>query len=91
MLQEGLQAALAGIPVQINRVGSILTVFFTAQPVTGYEQAKSADLERFGVWYRGLLQRGIYAAPSQFEAMFLSAAHTDAEVEQIIRAAGEIF
>ena len=91
MLQEGLQVALAGIPVQINRVGSILTVFFTAQPVTGYEQAKSADLERFGVWYRGLLQRGIYAAPSQFEAMFLSAAHTDAEVEQIIRAAGEIF
>ena len=91
MLQEGLQAALAGIPVQINRVGSILTVFFTAQPVTGYEQAKSSDLERFGVWYRGLLQRGIYAAPSQFEAMFLSAAHTDAEVEQIIRAAGEIF
>ncbi|MDD6188308.1 MAG: glutamate-1-semialdehyde 2,1-aminomutase [Clostridiales bacterium] len=91
MLQEGLKEALSGIPAQVNRVGSLLTVFFTAQPVTGYEQAKSSDLARFAVWYRGLLQRGVYAAPSQFEAMFLSAAHTDGEVEQIIRAAREIF
>ncbi len=91
MLQKGLQEALRNIPVQINRVGSILTVFFTDQPVTGYEQAKSSDLERFKIWYQGLLQRGIYAAPSQFEAMFLSDAHSDAEVEQMVRAAGEIF
>lgn len=91
MLQQGLQEALRNIPAQVNRVGSILTVFFTDRPVTGYEQAKSSDLERFKTWYQGLLERGIYAAPSQFEAMFLSAVHTDAEVEQIIRAAGEIF
>ena len=91
MLQQGLRQALRNIPTQVNRVGSILTVFFTDQPVTGYEQAKSSDLERFKTWYLGLLERGIYAAPSQFEAMFLSAVHTDAEVEQIIQAAGEIF
>ncbi len=91
MLQQGLQEALRNIPAQVNRVGSILTVFFTDQPVTGYEQAKSSDLERFKTWYLGLLERGIYAAPSQFEAMFLSAVHTDAEVEQIIHAAEEIF
>lgn len=91
MLQEGLRDALSGIPAQVNRVGSILTVFFTQQSVTGYEQAKSSDLEQFKRWYLGLLQRGIYAAPSQFEAMFLSAAHTDTEIEQIIRSAREIF
>ena len=90
MLQEGLRNALSGIPAQVNRVGSILTVFFTEQPVTGYEQAKSSDLERFKQWYLGLLQRGIYAAPSQFEAMFLSAALTDAQIEQVIQAAREI-
>ena len=90
MLQEGLRDALSGIPAQVNRVGSILTVFFTEQSVTGYEQAKSSDPEQFKRWYLGLLQRGVYAAPSQFEAMFLSAAHTDAEIEQIIQAAREI-
>ena len=90
MLQAGLRDALSGLPAQVNRVGSILTVFFTEQPVTGYEQAKSSNLERFKHWYLGLLQRGIYAAPSQFEAMFLSAAHTDAQIEQIIQAARDI-
>ena len=90
MLQQGLRDALSGIPAQVNRVGSILTVFFTEQPVTGYAQAKSSDLEQFKRWYLGLLQRGVYAAPSQFEAMFLSAAHTDAEIEQIIQVAREI-
>ena len=91
MLQQGLQEALRNIPAQVNRVGSILTLFFTDQPVTGYEQAKSSDLERFKTWYQGLLERGIYAAPSQFEAMFLSAVHSDAEVEQIIQAAETVF
>lgn len=91
MLQAGLEEALSGIPAQINRVGSLLTVFFTEQPVTGYDQARSSDLERFKLWYNGLLERGIYAAPSQFEAMFLSAAHSDAEIEQIIHAAKELF
>ena len=91
-LQTGLEGAFkaAKIPVQINRVGSILTVFFNRTPVTGYDQARACDLERFARWYRGLLDHGIYAAPSQFEAMFLSAAHTVEEIDQIIAAAGEI-
>ena len=90
-LQAGLQDALRNVPVQVNRVGSILTVFFTDVPVTGYEQAKSSNLETFKRWYLGLLSHGVYAAPSQFEAMFLSSAHTDDEVETIVNAAKEIF
>jgi len=93
MLQKGLIEALAAakVPAQVNRVGSILTVFFTEEPVTGYTQAKSSDTERFARWYQGLLARGIYAAPSQFEAMFLSAVHSDEEIQRIIQAAREIF
>ena len=91
MLEKGLKEALSGIPAQVNRVGSLLTVFFTEQSVTGYDQARSSDQERFRLWYNGLLQRGIYAAPSQFEAMFLSSAHTDEDIQQVIDAAREIF
>ena len=91
LLEEGLREALRRVPVQVNRVGSVLTVFFTQEPVTGYAQARQADTGRFAQWYRGLLARGIYTAPSQFEAMFLSAAHTDAEIGRILQAAREIF
>ena len=91
MLQTGLQEKLKSVPAQVNRVGSIATVFFTESPVTGYAGAKSSDLEKFRKWYLGLLQNGIYAAPSQFEAMFLSCVHTEAEIEKIINAAGTIF
>ena len=91
MLEKGLKEALSGIPVQVNRVGSLLTVFFTDKPVTGYDAARSSDLERFRRWYLGLLVQGIYAAPSQFEAMFLCNAHTDEEIEKIVACAGKIF
>lgn len=91
LLEAGLRDALRRVPVQVNRVGSVLTVFFTQEPVTGYVQARQADTGRFAQWYRGLLARGIYAAPSQFEAMFLSAAHTDAEIGRILQAARAIF
>ena len=91
MLQKGLEEALKGQDAQINRVGSILTVFFTKEPVTSYPQAKASDLEKFKVWYLGLLEQGIYAAPSQFEAMFLSNAHTDEDVEAVIQSAKHIF
>ena len=91
MLEKGLKEALSGIPVQVNRVGSLLTVFFTDKPVTGYDAARSSDLERFRRWYLGLLVQGIYAAPSQFEAMFLCNAHTDEEIERIVACAGKIF
>lgn len=91
MLQEGLQDALKNVPAQVNRVGSIATVFFTDHEVAGYADAKSSDLEKFKKWYLGLLSHGIYAAPSQFEAMFLSNAHTEAEIERIVKTAREIF
>ena len=91
MLQEGLQEKLRSVPAQVNRVGSIATVFFTEDSVTGYAGAKSSDLEKFKRWYLGLLENGIYAAPSQFEAMFLSYAHTETEIQRILDAAGTIF
>lgn len=90
-LQAGLEQALSGIPAQVNRVGSLLTVFFTEEKVTGYDQARSSDLDLFRRWYNGLLSQGIYAAPSQFEAMFLCDAHTDADIQKILQAAGTIF
>ena len=91
MLQAGLQKALSRVPAQVNRVGSLLTVFFTDKPVTGYEGARGSDLNRFRQWYLGLLERGVYAAPSQFEAMFLSDAHRDEDIREIIEAAEHIF
>lgn len=90
-LEAGLKQALAGMPAQVNRVGSLLTVFFTSQPVTGYDQARSSDLALYSRWYRGLLAQGIYTAPSQFEAMFLNHAHTDEDIQRILAAAGNIF
>ena len=91
-LQEGLQEIFrkAKEPAQVNRAGSILTVFFSKTPVTGYDQARACDLERFAKWYRGLLEHGIYAAPSQFEAMFLSAAHQEEDIDAILVAAEEV-
>ena len=91
MLEKGLRGALTDIPAQVNRVGSLLTVFFTENPVNSYDAARSSDLEQFRCWYLGLLEQGIYAAPSQFEAMFLCNAHTDEEIERIIESAGKIF
>ena len=91
MLEKGLKEALSGMPAQVNRVGSLLTVFFTEGPVTSYEAARSSDLTRFRRWYLGLLEQGIYAAPSQFEAMFLCNAHTDDEIQRMIDCAGKIF
>lgn len=91
MLQAGLQKALSRVPAQVNRVGSLLTAFFTDKPVTGYDGARSSDLNRFRQWYLGLLERGVYAAPSQFEAMFLSDAHRDEDIREIIEAAEHIF
>ena len=77
----------AGFCSQVNQVGSLLTVFFSDQQVESYTQAKSSRTEDFAAWYRSLLKNGVYAAPSQFEAMFLSAAHTDADIRLILEAA----
>jgi len=82
-------AAPAGITV--NRVGSMFTMFFTDQPVTDYESAKRSDTGRFGRFFRAMLERGVYLAPSQFEAAFVSAAHTEEDIRLTIAAAGESF
>lgn len=82
-------AAPAGITV--NRVGSMFTFFFTDRPVTDWDSAKISDTARFGRFFRGMLERGIYLAPSQFEAAFLSAAHTDADIQRTIDAAKAAF
>jgi glutamate-1-semialdehyde 2,1-aminomutase len=82
-------AAPAGITV--NRVGSMFTFFFTDRPVTDFESAKRSDTERFGRFFRAMLERGVYLAPSQFEAAFVSAAHSDEDIRRTIAAARESF
>jgi glutamate-1-semialdehyde 2,1-aminomutase len=77
--------------VTVNRVGAMFTFFFTDQPVTDYESAKRSDTDRFGRFFRAMLDRGIYLAPSQFEAAFLSAAHSDEDICKTIAAAREAF
>ncbi|MFS0727352.1 glutamate-1-semialdehyde 2,1-aminomutase [Paenibacillus sp. 1P07SE] len=87
-LQLGLErnAQKHGIAATINRVGSMICPFFTDTHVINYETAKTSDLERFKAYFAGMLQEGISIAPSQFEGMFLSGVHTDADVEQTIEA-----
>jgi glutamate-1-semialdehyde 2,1-aminomutase len=88
-LAEGLAraAAAAGVPVQVNRVGSMLTVFFSDRPVFDAASARAASTKRFGAFFHALLENGVYFPPSQFEAAFLSTAHTDADVDATLRAA----
>jgi glutamate-1-semialdehyde 2,1-aminomutase len=86
-LVSGLEAI--GAPLQIARVGTMLGLFFTDAPVRDWEGAKQADTERFAAFHRALLERGVYLAPSQFEAAFLSTAHGDQEIDATIAAAEE--
>ena len=77
----------AGVAVQVNAFGSLLTPFFTDQPVRSYASATSAKTDQYATFFRGMLARGIYPPPSQFEAWFLSAAHTAKDVDKTIAAA----
>jgi glutamate-1-semialdehyde 2,1-aminomutase len=80
-------ARAAGVPVQVNAFGSLLTPFFTEQPVRDYASATSANTEHYGRFFRGMLARGVYPPPSQFEGWFLSTAHTVRDVNRTIDAA----
>jgi glutamate-1-semialdehyde 2,1-aminomutase len=80
----------AGITSCLNRVGSAMTLFFCEGPVTDYETAKSADTERFGRWFVGMRNRGIWLAPSQFEAVFVSLAHSDSDIDHILNVGQEV-
>jgi glutamate-1-semialdehyde 2,1-aminomutase len=90
-LAVGLQKALkdAGIAAQVNSIGSLSTIFFAPGPVNNYTDAKRSDTQRYARFFRDMLQRGIFLAPSQFEAAFVSAAHTSADIERTISAAGD--
>jgi glutamate-1-semialdehyde 2,1-aminomutase len=88
-LGDGLAAAArdAGVPACVNRVGSLVTLFFAPGPITDYASAKTADTARYGSFFRKMRDRGVFLPPSQFEAMFLSLAHTDEDLETILAAA----
>jgi len=88
-LAMGLAGAAreAGVPLQVNAIGSVLTPFFTDRPVHNYESATSANTGTYAKFFRGMLARGVYPPPSQFEAWFLSAAHTVKDVDRTIAAA----
>ena len=88
-LAAGLAGAArdAGVPLQVNAFGSVLTPFFTDRPVRDFASATSADTGRYATFFRGMLKRGVYPPPSQFEAWFLSAAHTAKDIDRTIRAA----
>lgn len=87
MLEEGIKAVAKEVqtPVTVNRVGTMFTLFFTDNPVSDYGSAKSSDMNLFASYCRAMLERRIFLPPSQFEAAFLSAAHTDSDIEQTIQ------
>jgi glutamate-1-semialdehyde 2,1-aminomutase len=77
--------------VTVNRIGSMMTWFFTDADVTDYDTAKLSDTTRFGKFFHAMLERGIYLPPSQFEALFVSTAHTEADIERTVEAARQSF
>jgi glutamate-1-semialdehyde 2,1-aminomutase len=92
-LCDGIAAAAreASVPLTLNRVGSMWTAFFTGEPVFDYTSAKRADTQRFGRFFHALLDRGVYLPPSQFEAAFVSLAHSEADIDSAGAAAREVF
>jgi glutamate-1-semialdehyde 2,1-aminomutase len=92
-LVEGLATAAreAGVTTVTNRVGSMWTSFFTNEPVTNWETANRSSREQYGKFFHAMLEEGVYLAPSQFEAAFVSLAHTDDIVEQTVSSARNAF
>jgi glutamate-1-semialdehyde 2,1-aminomutase len=90
-LEQGLTRALTtrGVSGCVQRVGSMITLFFAPGPVRSWDDAKAADTKAFGRWHGGLLGRGIYWPPSQFEAAFIGGAHTEADIDATVKAAAE--
>jgi glutamate-1-semialdehyde 2,1-aminomutase len=88
-LVDGVLAAAkeVGVPLCANRVGSMFTWFFQNGPVTDWDTAAKSDTEAFGKFFREMLDRGVYLPPSQYEAMFLGAAHGDDDVQRTVEAA----
>jgi glutamate-1-semialdehyde 2,1-aminomutase len=93
MLAAGLEerARTAGLEVTLNRVGSMFTVFFTAGPVVDSDTAARSDTKRFAAFFHGMLERGVYLPPSQFESWFVSTAHGVGDVEKTLAASEKAF
>jgi len=85
-ITKGLSENMGEMNFSINRTGSMYSLFFSSESITDFDSAKTCDTELFGRYFNGMLQRGIYLAPSQFESLFISTAIGDAEIEKIIRA-----
>jgi glutamate-1-semialdehyde 2,1-aminomutase len=90
-LAAGLREAADGGPVQVVAVPGLLTVFFSEEPVRDFDGARACDLEAYATWCRGLLARGVYAPPSQFEAWFVSLAHDERDLDFTLEAAAAAF
>jgi glutamate-1-semialdehyde 2,1-aminomutase len=90
-LEDGLRRAAeqAEVPVRMSRVGSMMTMFFTGSEVADYTGARASNTARYAEYFNGMLRRGVFLAPSQFEAMFVSMVHTDAEIDKTVSAAEE--
>ena len=84
-------AKTAGMTMTSNRVGSMFTWFFASGPVTDWESASKSDTEAFGRFFRNMLEQGVYLPPSQYEAAFLGAAHTEEDIQKTIAAARQAF
>jgi glutamate-1-semialdehyde 2,1-aminomutase len=85
------EAAAAGLPHSVARVGSMMTLFFNPDPVTDWDSAARCDTQRFARYFWGLIDRGVYMPCSQYEALFISAAHTNADIDWTISSAREVF
>ena len=90
-LEAGMRDAAksAGVAARFNRCGSMFCVYFTNEPVHNLADALKSDRERFKKYFHGMLDEGIYLAPSQFEAGFISTAHSEADIEKTVRAAAK--
>lgn len=93
LLEAGYREASEkhNIPLHINRVGSMVGVFFTSEEVINFETAQTSDLNRFAEYYRGMIEEGVFLPPSQFEGLFLSTAHTVEDIEKTIAAVDRVF
>jgi glutamate-1-semialdehyde 2,1-aminomutase len=91
-LEKGMRdaARAANVPVQFNRVGSMFCAYFTDKPVWNLADAMHSDRDRFARFFHGMLERGVYLAPSQFEAGFISLAHNDEVIRRTVIAASEV-
>jgi glutamate-1-semialdehyde 2,1-aminomutase len=92
-MEDGLRSAAeeTSVAIQFNRVGTMFTTFFTDQPVTNWVTAKMCDTQKFGKFFHAMLEQGVYLAPSQFEAGFMSLAHSEEEIESTVAAARAAF